>query len=219
MLICVVLLLDFTASNPTGRRYSSETIDLSLSSAEKGRQGEDILSLDLDLPPNDTVGRVCICTNPTSPPDPIACNSCLAYVESLQQNRRPDFITSKYIIEVKNRQELLYSGDGDRDTAEITDYAIAARALHRSLWVFVRTDTDVDSQFHDLVETTGGKIVGYLAVPGHVDKVAQAAKVGLLASVIVLVFAGACELRTRRGHHPAPGHLLPRCPSMIWVIS
>ena len=46
LIVSVVLILDFTASNPTGRRYSSETIDLALDFREKGLQGERILSHD-----------------------------------------------------------------------------------------------------------------------------------------------------------------------------
>ncbi len=200
--ICTVLLLNFTAPNPTGRRYSSQTIDLSLNSNEKGLQGEQILAHDLGIPPNDASDRVCICANQETPPELIACNSCLAYVQGLQHNRRPDFITDKTIIEVKNRQELLYGSD--RDTIEISDYALAANALDRSLWVYVRTDTISDERFDEIVEQTGGHVVYYLAVPGYVDQVGQAAKSGLFIAITILLIAGTWELHVRRPAQPTP---------------
>lgn len=171
LIISVILLLNFTASNPTGRRYSSETIDLALSSQEKGQQGELIVARDLGIPRNETDARACLCR--TDQPNPPNCNSCLVQITELSQNRRPDFITTEYMVEVKNHQGLLY---GDRDWDQINDYAIGARELSIPLWVFVRTDTEVDPQFDEVVEVSGGRVVRYLAVPGHMDRVEQVAK-------------------------------------------
>ena len=182
LVVSIILLLNFTASNPTGRRYSSETIDLALRPQEKGQQGEQIVSHDLGIASNDTSARTCLCHQ--EQPSSGACSSCFVQVEQLAQDRRPDFITSDYIVEVKNHQDLLYSG---RDWDEISDYAIGARALGIPLWVFVRTDTEVDGRLDAIVEATGGRVVHYLVVPGHVDWVGQVAKVAAAVSLIVLL--------------------------------
>lgn len=200
LIISVVLLLDFTASNPTGRRFSSGTVDLSLSNQEKGRQGEQIVAEDLGIPSNDTGARACLCHTPN--PSPVACNSCFAQVEQLTQDRRPDFITAKYIVEVKNHQNLLYNSG--RDWQEIGDYAIGARELAIPLWVFVRTDTEVAPQLDALVESTGGQVVHYLAVPGYVDRVGQVAKVSAAISLIVLLAVLFRPSGSRPSPDPAP---------------
>jgi hypothetical protein len=201
LIVSVILLLNFTANNPTGRRYSSETIDLTLSAQGKGQQAEEIVSRDLDVPRNEISRRACLCR--TGQPDSQACNSCFANVRQLTQNRRPDFITSDYILEVKNHQGLLYSG---RDWDQIGDYAIAATELDIPLWIFVRTDTEVDFQFYDIVELTGGRVVKYLAVPGHIDQVGQVAKVTAACSVIILLLL---PLR-RREAKPSPEPAKPK---------
>jgi hypothetical protein len=54
MIVGAVLLLNFTAPNPTGRRYSSDTPVLSGSSNEIGASAEIILSHDLGVPKNTT---------------------------------------------------------------------------------------------------------------------------------------------------------------------
>ncbi len=106
LILGFVLLMNFTAPNPTGRRYSSEVVNLSANSNEKGQQGERILEKDLNLP-NNNVTKQCICAlqfaNTSTPPP--NCTTCIHYMEVASESglsRRPDFVTDKYFIESKN---------------------------------------------------------------------------------------------------------------------
>ncbi|CAG1013610.1 hypothetical protein ANRL4_04983 [Anaerolineae bacterium] len=179
--LCVILLLNFTAPNPTGRRYSSRPVDLTASIAQKGRLGEDILSDDLRLPNNNDQGQ-CICGNST-PVDP-RCNVCFVQIaiSGSERSRRPDFVSDTLIADAKN-VEALTMPRSSGDHTELRDYATAALKSNRSLWVYVRVNTAVDPIFYALTQSTGGNVVHYFVVPGWHDPVDDGAKRGLVVSL------------------------------------
>lgn len=186
-IVSLILLLNFTAPNPTGRRYSSEPVLITGNPQEIGLSAEQILSRDLGVPRNDAPDqRQCICSgsqgNGTVPSD---CRSCVAYSPLIADHRRPDFITDRYIAEAKNRQNLLY--EYTDQVEQITDYAEAASALNVPLWLFTRVDTVLSPEYYRVVEATGGGVVPYFAVPGYSDPVDAAARIGLVISLIVIV--------------------------------
>jgi hypothetical protein len=193
MILCGVLLLNFTASNPTHRRYSSQT-PLTTgqgTGVEIGQDAERILSKDLGVPPNDRSGqRQCICVKGATLNSD--CNSCLIILASISGFRRPDFVSSSFIAESKNQQSLLYT---NRDFPQIQDYVQAAKALHRPLWVYIRVNTAIDSAYRELVESTGGGIVRYFSVPGYQDPTDRAAQTGLVISVTLFSGTLLIELR------------------------
>jgi hypothetical protein len=182
----IVLLLNFTAPNPTGRRYSSEMplTTGQASSQSIGISGETILGRDLRLPNNNDSGETqCICGNSSQPKAGI-CRACLAVLPALSTSyRKPDFVGNGFIAESKNEQDLLYSG---REVSQINDYVLAAILMKAQLWVFVRVDTDVAPEFTRLVESTGGGIAYYFTVPGYADPTDSAANKFLLVSGVFL---------------------------------
>lgn len=182
IIICVVLILNFTASNPTGRRYSSDIPLVQGSAQEIGFDGERILSKDLGLPPNDRADqRQCICANAAFVPG--ECNSCFATLHTLDTFRRPDFISSNFIAESKNRRNLFYT---DRDFDQLQDYAAVAKALDIPLWVYVRVNTNIDPEYESVVKATGGGIVRYFRVEDYTDPTHRGAQIGILICVSVL---------------------------------
>jgi hypothetical protein len=193
MILCGVLLLNFTASNPTHRRYSSQT-PLTTGQGSAGAIGLDaerILAKDLGLTPNDRAGqRKCICESGATFKN--ECNSCFITLPGITGFRRPDFISPKFIAESKNQQDLLYTA---RDFDQIRDFAQAAKALHIPLWVYIRVDTTIDSPYKDLVKSTGGGIVRYFTVPGYQDPTDQAAQTGLV--VCAALFSGTLLIELR----------------------
>ncbi|NLF78375.1 MAG: hypothetical protein GX573_21995 [Chloroflexi bacterium] len=197
IVICAILLLNFTASNPTGRRHSSERITPDASQPLKGPEGERILAKDLGLPNNNRTGQQqCICD--TDRVDvPSGCTTCFLRVDLPGQGGfvRPDFVGKGIIADSKNTRALKW---GSRDQSELALYAAAAEAGSTKLWVFVTVETEVDPRFEDLIEDTGGGIVYYFAVPGYVDPTDRAAWIGL-AGCATLGGAGTIlELRARR---------------------
>ncbi len=185
-IVSIILLLNFAAPNPTGRRYSSR-VPLSTgqgSSGQIGLDGERVLADDLHLPRNDAPDQLqCICNSPTVA-DLKTCRVCIVSAQLTAPYRRPDFVAPNFIAEAKNAQNLYIDS---RDLVQITDYAIAARALNRPLWVFTRVNTNIDPEFLRIVDTTGGGVVQYFTVAGYVDPVDQAARTGLEASSLVTV--------------------------------
>ncbi len=147
--VCVVLLLNFTAPNPTGRRYSSTSPLTSGSAQAIGLSAEQILSQDLRTPRNDDPDqRQCFCNNSNRTPS--ECNVCVTSDPSISTYRRPDFVSANFIAESKNRQNLLYTYNDQVD--QITDYVTEARLLHRPLWLYTRVNTLLAPQFYTLVE-------------------------------------------------------------------
>lgn len=196
LVLCIVLLLNITASNPTGRRYSSQMpLVTGQGSAEAiGRSGEDILARDLQLPNNNAVDqRQCLCQGATSP-NPKDCNLCIPVSSLTSTFRIPDFIADSYIAESKNAQNLMYTG---REVDQINDYVLAAKELRRPLWLFIRVDTLVAPEFEQIVESTGGDVVGYFTVPGYSDPIDDVARKGVVASILVISSLSLLEWRAR----------------------
>ncbi len=198
--VCIILLLNFTAPNPTGRRYSSASPLTRGAAQDIGLSGEQILAQDLHLPRNDDADqRQCICHDANTVPGD--CRVCIVSSPSITSYRRPDFIGANFIAESKNRQNLLYSYSDQVD--QISDYVLAAELLGRPLWLYTRVDTLLDPAYYRLVELTGGGVVAYFTTPGYGDPVDQAAQLGLKIALVALVLAGIWELGARRLRSPA----------------
>jgi hypothetical protein len=194
IIFSLVLLLNFTAPNPTGRRYSSETPLTSL----RGRDGGDaerILALDLGVPNNNSAESTqCICSSDdySETTLPAQCNICV-FSPDVENYRVPDFVTDAYIAEAKNYAPI--SGDvyeANRD--QFDAFMAMANELDLPLWVFVAVDSEVSPEFRASVEATGGGIVAYFTIPGYVDPTDQIANVVLRVSggafVLLLVWEG-----------------------------
>jgi hypothetical protein len=205
LLVSVILLLNFTAPNPTGRRYSSRMILTTGNPQDVGRDAEDVLAADLRLPNNNDLDqRQCLCGN-QSYAGSRECNGCIAVSPAIDTYRIPDFVAPGFIAEAKNREGLPYSG---RDADQISDFALVARELHRPLWLYVRADTNLDPQYLDVVQATGGGVVRYFATSGYIDAVDTAARYGLAVSVVVIGFLGLSGGRLGRflgGANSSPG--------------
>jgi hypothetical protein len=190
ILICCVVLLNVTAPNPTGRRYSSQSpISTGQGNASQiGVSAEKILSADLRLPRNDEPEqRQCVC-NAAGRVDPKACRVCMVNNANIDTYRRPDFVGSNFIAESKNARDVLYDS---RDADQITDFVTAAKELGKPLWVFTRTNTNFPPELRDLVASTGGGVVPYFNVAGYVDPMDEAARYWLLrAGVVFAVLVG-----------------------------
>ena len=186
-IISVILLLNFTAPNPTGRRYSSATPRTTGqgSANELGGDGERILGSDLHLPNNNESNqRKCVCSMTGSTP-PGDCNVCLSQSPLVENYRIPDFVGRDFIAEAKNVRQLLVSHD--RDFQQISAFADAARATGRAFWLYVRVDTFVEPPYAALFDGIKGGIVYYFSVPGYVDTVDQLASIGLAVAILVLI--------------------------------
>jgi hypothetical protein len=126
--------------------------------------------------------------------------------------RVPDFIATGFIAESKNARNLLYTG---REYDQISDYALAAKLLNRPLWVYVRVNTNVDPDFYQIVESTGGAVVPYFTVPGYIDPVDITARESGFVSGMLLVGIVWLEwrsLKKRRFKLPIPKMPQPRQP-------
>jgi hypothetical protein len=202
--IGTILLLNFTAFNPTHRRYSSASPVINANSPQEiGISGERILAADLGLPRNDDPDqRQCICNSPSYVPGVAECRVCSAYSQSVANYRRPDFFSPQFIAESKNRQGLLYTHDDLVN--QIGDYAIAARALNIPLWVYVRVDTQVDPEFKRIVRETGGNIIYYFTVPGYVDPIDRLGRYLLIAGLTSVAVGIVFQLSASRRSSPKP---------------
>lgn len=184
--VSVVLLLNITAPNPTGRRYSSE-VPLTTgegSAGEIGGDGERILAVDLRLPNNNLPDqKKCVCGAPA--PAPGGCNVCVAHSPQIANFRIPDFVGPNFIAEAKNVRDLLLTQD--RNYQQISEMAAAARTAGMPFWVYVRVDTFVDPAFSALFEGMQGGIVYYFAVPGYVDRVDSMAWIELVLAILLLI--------------------------------
>ena len=210
-IICVVLLLNFTAPNPTGRRYSSASpVTTGQGSASAiGLSGEQILAQDLHTPRNDDPDqRQCICNDPNRTRVPSDCRVCIGYSQSIANYRRPDFVSEKFIAESKNSQNLLYTYTDTLN--QIGDYVVAARAMNRPLWLYTRVDTHLDPEYYRMVESTGGGVVAYYTTPGYVDPIEKAAKGGLIASLVFMAITAIWEVGAQKFAGRASGE--PRPP-------
>lgn len=196
-----ILLLNFTAPNPTGRCYSSETPLMTGqgSSSAIGLTAENILAKDLGLPRNDEPEQLqCICKNASDAAVPNECRTCFAYLYAIStsSHRRPDFVGKGFIAESKNRRNLLYEHTDQVD--QISDYAAAAKLLNQPLWVFVRVNTTLSPEFQQIVESTGGGVVPYFKDANYIDPIDGAAQKGLIASSGVFGLTIISMLASRR---------------------
>jgi hypothetical protein len=214
--LSIVLLLNITASNPTHRRYSSESpVMKDTSSNEIGLAGERVLSLDLGAPRNDLpTERQCFCNSPYhANPGVNECRSCIAQVQLTSQFRRPDFVTPDFIAESKNAQGLLYER---RDFDQIGDYVLAARLMSRPLWVYVRVDTKVDAEYIEMVRSTGGDVVFYFTTPDYQDPTDSTARSLLFISIgifgVGLLLTIGISKWSRMQPQPVPVRINPNTP-------
>ncbi|MEO8612810.1 MAG: hypothetical protein ABI690_33255 [Chloroflexota bacterium] len=187
IVISIVLLMNITAPNPTGRRFSSAMpLTTKQGNAQQiGLSAEEILANDLHLPRNEDNNELqCICHSPGDSISPNECRSCFVYVDQVSTFRRPDFVAKTFIAESKNRQNLLYTQSDQVD--QISDYASAAQLLRQPLWVYIRVNTTVSNEFQDIVNATGGGIIPYFTVPGYIDPVDDTANKVLAVSIVVL---------------------------------
>jgi hypothetical protein len=199
--VCIVLLLNITASHPTGRRYSSAPIVIAGDSQAIGASGEQVLAADLRAPNNnDADQRQCVC-NSAAPMSTRECRVCIADVPTVTTYRIPDFVTDRYLAESKNRRIW-----DNSDVAQITDYAAAARALSVPLWVYVRVDSWIDPVYRPIIEATGGGIVPYFVPPDYIDPVDAAAWRGLIGGSVIaaLMIAWGRIARPPRPRIPTP---------------
>lgn len=183
LIASVVLLLNITAPNPTGRRYSSAPVQVDGAPQAKGDAGETRLALDLGVPNNNTnTARYCVCgTAHQNHGLPADCRVCVAYVPEVSTYRRPDFfVEGRFMAEAKNVQALRINS---RDHEQIQAFAAGAKLAGIPLWLYVRLDSRVDAGFYDLVEATGGGIVPYFTVEGYSDPIDEAARLSLFVSV------------------------------------
>lgn len=203
--VAIILLLNFTARNPTGRRYSSEMPQYQGNSAEIGVSGERILANDLGLPNNNELGQ-CICKQDFQSN---GCRTCVVTLESIARNRIPDFVSPKFLADSKNSRRFPFQA---HDVEQIVDFATAARALNVPLWVYVRVNTDVDPEFRRIVRDTGGDVILYFVMPGYVDPVDQGAQRALMGAAVGLILFGGWEYLTRRPPNRGTRRKSPRKP-------
>jgi len=188
---CFVSLMNVTASNPTGRRYSSEVVLRTGqgSSQQLGNDGERVLATDLGVPFNDVDGqRQCVCslTYANAVPAGSRCNVCIGYSDLVSNYRVPDFVTPNFMADSKNAQSLSAHGGNSlptRDFEQITEIAAVARELNIPLWIYTRVDTVVDPVFYELTQSTGGNVVRYFIYPGYIDPIYRVAVTGFYVSV------------------------------------
>ncbi len=216
LVVSIILLMNITAPNPTHRRYSSET-PLTTRQGDGqaiGNDAERIIAYDLRLTNNnDSAERQCLCKDAVISSNRKSCNVCFPIPDLQSDYRVPDFIAPGFIAESKNARNLLYTG---REFDQISDYARAAKLLNRPLWVYVRVNTNVDADFYQIVESTGGAVVPYFTVPGYVDSVDDTAWKSGAASGLLLVGAVWLEWRSFRKRSfklPVPRMPQPRQPA------
>jgi hypothetical protein len=186
IIVGIVWLSGFTLTNPTWRRYSSDSASQRTSSTGSlvWREAEIILENDLGIPFNDTADtRQCICSPDNGNILPGRCNVCLMPPVRVRQNYSlPDFVTVDLIADSK--YVTTFSID-----AQIEDFITAAKETNREVWIYVRTNTGFTSTTDNRIEATGGDIVRYFVVDGYHDPFDSIAKILLIVggSGIVLI--------------------------------
>lgn len=209
-LIGLALLANFTAPNPTGRRYSSEMPSRELSDMQRGFDAERILSKDLGIENNNSsdAGQ-CICNQtryaPDKSPRQYNCNVCVVYSPLVESYNIPDFITDRYIVESKDALKM-----DARSQEQLPNFALMAIQLKRPLWLFVSHRTAIPPHITQLVEQTGGKVVPYFSYPGFVDPVDEDAITLLFGGFVFLSLGLAWEYAVIKGRNAnAPSYNVP----------
>ncbi|MCA9914016.1 MAG: hypothetical protein KC496_11730 [Anaerolineae bacterium] len=212
----VVLLLNFTAPNPTGRRYSTEAVDLSLDFRQKGQQGEQVLAHDLGVPLTNNAGNrtaTCVCNAGYEPGTPPQCSVCTAYSSNVANYRIPDVTADTYFAESKNVIDLVPINT--RDYEQLLEISAVAQEIGYPLWIYVRVNTVVDPAITELAQKSGGDVIYYFAVPGYVDPVDQLAGAMLVICGVVIGVAGMGELLAYRRRIPARPTDSPSQPDVV----
>ena len=186
-----LLLTNYTPFNPTHRRYSSETVLTKGDTNDIGNSGENVLSKDLSIPRNDKQNPQLVVCN-TTPKNLPQNAECIYNSNDIQNYRRPDFVTDEIIVESKNGRRLLISYE--RDYQQIQEIALASIALKRPLWLYVRHNTDVDTEYHAIVESTGGRIVYYFATDEYANLVDLILTRILAGALGIMIFTMLWEL-------------------------
>ena len=214
LVLSIVVLLQVTVSNPTGRRYSSSPVLMVGTSNEIGASAEKVLAEDLGLPNNNDAGRTaCVCSASGSIVGS-RCQTCLSHTAGLQKAYRiPDFVGEDFIVESKNLAKLPVSQNSSSNFKQIEDMAKGAKQLGIPLWVYVRKDTWVADDYYDVVESTGGGIVKYFVDADYHDLTDLFVRVGLVVCIPGLLIFGAWEFRTWR--KPGGGSKAPRLPVRV----
>lgn len=195
LVIFIILLGNFTAPNPTGRRYASEITIRSGGTQQVGAEAERVLANDLNVVNNNTVGQ-CICREAGAHRAFNNCTSCFVVNPAISSTtRQPDFVTRRYIADAKNTVQL-------RDLRQIEDFARAAEQLRVPLYIYSRVDTFVPARIQRVVDETGGDVVPYFRPDGWVDPVDRLALRGSLVAVVVIVLMLAWEVLARRRPYP-----------------
>lgn len=191
LILCGLLLLNVTAPNPTGRRYSSVNpaqVAADLNLPQPGRAAEEVLSWDLGIPRNDSSEgeRACICNETresTTPPG--RCNLCVAYHPDVSL-AIPDFITESYIADSKDYQSAILSTDD-----QIRNFLLASDVLNVPLYIYLPHPVDgnlrVSDRTRELIMATGGDVIPYFTHAGYADPVDRIATVGLVLAVLVIL--------------------------------
>jgi hypothetical protein len=179
IIVSLIQLMNFTAPNPTGRRFSSQIPNAECGesgcSSANGRYAEVILSLDLKIPRNDSLegNRACFCTSRRSS----RCNTCLA--RNTGATSIPDFVTGAYIAEAKFTRALSL-------TQQLSSMIQGSRTLNMPFYLFVRVDTLVTPTLTTAVNETGGAVVYYFSHVGWKgDTTEQMAQVALVIALVL----------------------------------
>ena len=191
---CATLLItNYDPSNPTHRRYSSRNVKSTgeAPSDEIGRDGEDVLEADLGLTRNDAIIPVQVFCNIKykDAPPPAKNTECIYFSNTIENYRVPDFLSDDIVAESKNSERLLVTQE--RNFKQIQAFAEASIALKRPLWIYVRHNTLVDDEYHQLAESTGGRVVKYFVTTNYVNPLDyQLMQIITGALVIIIVLLG-----------------------------
>jgi hypothetical protein len=202
LVICGVLLMNVTAPDPTGRRYSSAdpvqvADDLNL--PQPGRAAEEVLSWDLGIPRNDSNDgeRACICNEAgeaITPPG--RCNLCVVHHPDVSM-AIPDFITDSYIADSKDYRSAILSTD-----EQIRSFLTASDVLNIPLYIYMPHPEDgnlrVSDSTRELIEATGGAVIPYFSYAGYIDPVDRLATIGLVLAVLLILGIVMLQLRNNR---------------------
>jgi len=185
-----LLITNFDPTNPTNRRYSSEVV-LSTGEApsdEIGWDGERVLSKDLRLTKNDEnipVQAFCNTRFKDSEQPPAKNTECVYYSDTIENYRVPDFYTNNYIAESKNSATLTITQE--RNYKQIQAFAVASADLKRPLYIYVRHDTRVDSEYYELFDNIDGGIVHYFQTTGYTDQTDFHLLLGIIGGLSIIV--------------------------------